>query len=312
MKLFPLHRPKRNKALIGIGAIFVALGACQSTTDSDRAAEAAATLAKAAAAITGQDAPMADAYLQETGRHVGFDTYTYPGHATMLIWRQANYRWVGYYLPEAPCHRGKSWAGKRDTLRAMGWGLAVVYVGQQTWGRNPRSLKPAQLAALEQKTTCSTEFLSAQRGVVEADDAVQRMAAEGFPKGSVIFLDVERMERIPQRMREYYVAWTRRVIENGQYRPGVYTHAHNAQAIYDDVKRVFAENGIREEPRFWIAGGSGFHEGRAPQDVGFAFAGVWQGVIDVARSVKNVKLPVDLNVAAWASPSETGAEAAVD
>jgi hypothetical protein len=120
------------------------------------------------------------------------------------------------------------------------------------------------------------------------------------------------MERVPARMRDYYQAWTRRVIADGQYRPGVYVHSHNAQAIYDDVKRVFAEHGIREEPRFWIAGGSGFHEGRAPQEVGFAFAGVWQGVIDVARSVKNVRLPVDLNVASWASPSETGADAAVE
>ena len=69
---------------------------------------------------------------------------------------------------------------------------------------------------------------------------------------------------------------------------------------------MFKAAGDTTTPRFWIAGGKGFDEGRAPQDVGFAFAGMWQGVIDVARSVANIKLPVDVNVGAWKSPSESG------
>jgi hypothetical protein len=75
------------------------------------------------------------------------------------------------------------------------------------------------------------------------------------------------------------------------------------------VRGVFAAAGDTTPPRMWIAGGKDFHEGRAPQDVGFAFAGVWQGVIDVARSVARFELPVDVNVASWASPSESGAAA---
>ena len=47
-----------------------------------------------------------------------------------------------------------------------------------------------------------------------------------------------------------------------------------------------------------------FEEGKAPQDVGFAFAGVWQGMIDVARTVADIKLPLDVNVSEWSSPSE--------
>jgi hypothetical protein len=38
--------------------------------------------------------------------------------------------------------------------------------------------------------------------------------------------------------------------------------------------------------------------------VGFTFAGVWQGLIDVGRAVANITLPVDVNVSAWTSPSE--------
>ena len=45
-------------------------------------------------------------------------------------------------------------------------------------------------------------------------------------------------------------------------------------------------------------------EGKAPQDVGFAFAGVWQGMIDVARTVADIKLPLDVNVSTWESPSD--------
>jgi hypothetical protein len=69
--------------------------------------------------------------------HLGFDTFAYPGDDAMRAWLTADkYRWVGYYLP-APCHNDDSWEGKRDTLSEMGWGMAVIYVGQQTWGRTP-------------------------------------------------------------------------------------------------------------------------------------------------------------------------------
>jgi len=72
--------------------------------------------------------------------HPGFDTSFYPGDATMSAWRQpaSPYEWVGYYL-QAPCHRDASWMGKRSTLTAMGWGLAVLFVGQQTFDGVPDS-----------------------------------------------------------------------------------------------------------------------------------------------------------------------------
>ena len=140
------------RALHGAGARVALTG-----RDAGRAAEVAATLgdgvlrvargvadaAQVAAAVTGQDAPMADA--QQAGKNMGFDTHTYPGDKTMAAWKAAPgapYRWVGYYLP-APCHRDRSWTGKRQKLVEMGWGLAVVYVGQQTWGRTPRPLSPS-------------------------------------------------------------------------------------------------------------------------------------------------------------------------
>ena len=109
---------------------------------------------------------------------------------------------------------------------------------------------------------------------------------------------------MPEAMRDYYRAWARALLADGRYRPGVYVHAHNAQAVYDDFKAEFAAANVNEEPRMWVASGRGFDEGKAPQDVGFAFAGVWQGMLDVARAVADIKLPVDVNVSAWTSPSE--------
>src|SRR5689334_2115126 len=76
--------------------------------------------------------------LSDAGPHLGFDTFAYPGDDAMKAWLTADkpYSWVGYYLP-APCHNDDSWEGKRETLAGMGWGMAVIYVGQQTWGRTP-------------------------------------------------------------------------------------------------------------------------------------------------------------------------------
>ena len=73
------------------------------------------------------------------GPHLGFDTFAYPGDDAMHAWVTADkpYTWVGYYL-SAPCHSDSSWEGKRETLSSMGWGMAVIYVGQQTWGKTPR------------------------------------------------------------------------------------------------------------------------------------------------------------------------------
>ncbi len=299
-----------RRGALGVALAIVAAGfACRDapTSPGTKAAlaDVAAKVAQTAAVVSGQESP--EATEEEQGTFVGFDTHTYPGDRVMHMWKNAPgspYSWVGYYLP-SPCHADKSWTGKRDTLQKMGWGIAIVYVGQQTWRRTPRKLTSAQRAAIRRKTSCSADLVSADEGTLNADDATARTSAEGFAPGSVVFLDLERMEQIPPAMRDYYRAWVERMIANGKYRPGIYTHQHNADQVFADVREVFKAHGDTETPRFWVAGGKGFDEGRAPQDVGFAFAGVWQGVIDVARSVANVKLPVDVNVASWASPSET-------
>ena len=271
------------------------------------------------------------------GPHLGFDTFSYPGDDAMRAWLTADkpYRWVGYYL-SAPCHTDSSWEGKRETLSNMGWGMAVIYVGQQTWGRTPgakiavtrfvtkrvRQVKtrhgkrvvsyvkkrvPVRVLVSPRAargSSCSTQFVSGSRGTADANDAIAKTAAEGFANGTVIFLDIERMDAVPKAMRDYYRAWTERVVEDGRFRPAYYAHSFNANLVYEDVKQVLAAAGISSDPPFWISSGRGFAEDKSPSDVGHAFAQVWQGLIDVVETHNGVKLPIDVNVAQLPSPSE--------
>lgn len=303
----PLQRSFRRWRHAGWLVPLSLIFACnQSPTAVEEVGKASAKVAQAAAAVTGQRAPMADA--AERGSFLGFDTYTYPGDDKMRTWRNAPnapYRWVGYYLPSAVCYKGSSWSGKRATLTDMGWGLAVVYVGQQTWNRPLRSLTAAQEAAQRAKgVRCNADFIDAPEGAADAQEAITKTRAEGFPRGTVIFLDIERMETVPVRMRDYYRAWVATVLRDGSFRPGIYVHSFNARLVYDDVKALFAAAGIDEEPRFWIASARDFSPEKAARDVGHEFAGMWQGVIDVVREVANVALPIDINVSNWPSPSD--------
>jgi hypothetical protein len=226
----------------------------------------------------------------------GFDTWRYPGDDLMVEWRQSSpYRWVGYYLP-APCHRSESFSGKRQFLAQSGWGIAVLYVGQQTFdGQTP--------AEITETTVCSSRLLTSERGVIDGRDAISRSQAEGFPPGSVIFLDVERMERIPPEMVDYYQSWLRTVVEDGRYRPGTYAHLANAAGLYTLAQTVLQQVGGESEIPFWIAGGSGFTLDSPPEAVGYRFAEIWQGVLDADRTWGGRTLRVDENVARRPSPS---------
>jgi Domain of unknown function (DUF1906) len=294
-----------------------------------------------------------------TGKgHLGFDTGIYPGDETMRAWRAtAPYKWVGYYLP-APCHKDDSWSGQRAQLTDMGWGLAVVYVGQQTWSGVPAKhstvyrtnyvtktvtkyrskrvkkyvrlksgkrvaryvtkrvptrvkarvpvRKAVRVAFDESKhdvMSCQRNLVTRSRGALEAADAIAKTAAEGFPQRTVVFLDIERMELTPKAMRDYYKEWVARVLADGRFTPGIYAHVHNAPLIYRDVKSVFETAGRTDEPPFWVAGGRNFSPTKAPQEVGHAFAGIWQGILDVVQDWDGHKVKIDVNVAESPSPS---------
>ena len=242
--------------------------------------------------------------LPDGGSHPGFDTSIYPGAPAMRAWRAPSspYEWVGYYLP-APCHTDASWSGQRQYLSTLGWGTAMVYVGQQTWegvAIAPREQGPSRAA---QAATCSRTLLTGAQGTIEGIDAAAKTANEGFPAGTVIYLDMEYMTTLTTAMRDYYRSWVAQVLADGRYVPGIYCHKSNAAAIHADVVAEFAAAQRAETPRFWIASTSGFSLDRLPTDVGHAFASVWQGKLDVNETWNGVALHIDANVADRASPS---------
>lgn len=237
--------------------------------------------------------------------HRGFDTSVYPGDAAMRAWRTPSspYEWTGYYLP-APCHSNTSWSGRRAYLASLGWGTAVLYVGQQTWeGVAVAPMLAATNARVQQSATCSRTMLTGAQGTIEGSDAAAKAANEGFPAGTVIFLDIEYMSTVTQAMRDYYESWVAQVIADGRYLPGIYCNRSNAAAIYSDVHDEFILRRPTATPQFWIAGTSGFTVDRKPTDVGYSFANVWQGKLDTDETWNGVALHIDVNVADSPSPS---------
>lgn len=251
------------------------------------------------------------------GAFPGFDTGLYPGDDALRAWRQSSpYLWVGYYLP-APCRRDVSWAGKRERLVAMGWGTAVIYLGQQDWaavsGRAPAardtvvrtdSVTSAQApAAPAPPPACSASLLSTTHGGTEAADAAAKAAAEGFPAGTVVYLDVERVNAVSPTLLEYVRGWIDGVLGDGRFIPGIYAHRVNADALRDAARAVYAARGRAGEPPFWIASTAGFSLEQSPRGVGLDYANVWQGRLDVAESWGGFTLTIDANVANTRSPS---------
>jgi len=254
------------------------------------------------------------------GGYAGFDTGIYPGDAVMRAWRQTSpYQWVGYYLA-APCHRDASWSGKREALVGMGWGTAVIYLGQQDWAAAPNrtptpdsvrtdttAAQPGPPAATASTPpACSAANLSAARGTTDAADAAAKAAAEGFPAGTVIYLDVERVTTVSPALADYVRSWVDGVLADGRYTPGIYVHRLNADAIAAAARVAYGARGRAGEPPFWVTSSTGFSFELPPSASGVPYADIWQGPLDVGETWGGHPLQIDVNIAAARSPSPPG------
>ena len=226
----------------------------------------------------------------------GFDTRDYPGDGVMARWREHSpYRWVGYYLP-APCYTGTSWVGRRSTLDRMGWGMAVLYVGEQDW--RAMGAPPAMTdSAATEDPRCASANLTAENGRAHGADAVAAAAREGFPPGTTIHLDVERVDDVSPELAAYVGAWIGALLDGGQYLPGLYAHERNAGALMDVAAAEYARRSRIGEPRLWVASAAGFDVRAAPAESGVPQADVWQGAFDRDERWGEVTLRIDVNVA---------------
>lgn len=209
----------------------------------------------------------------------GFDISGYPGDATMA-WLKANTNlvWCGYYLP-APSHPRSTWVGKQAQLRAAGWGIAPVFVGQQVIG--PGSHNP-----------------SAASGVADGNQAVSEMTQDGFAPGSCVYLDIENGPPLTPPQIDYVSNWCD-TVQQGGYTPGIYcSHLLAAQV-----------HSLRPDCRIWA-----FKLTNQPNPVpspfpnpdpsgsGYADADAWQLAQNVSITVSNSTLTVDLNSATVEDP----------
>ena len=249
----------------------------------------------ACASVTSPPASTPAVKIVRDGSAPGFDKRDFPGLKPMQTWmRESPYVWVGYYL-QSPCYAGAAWTGNRAALEAQGWGLAVLYVGQQAAGGAPTSSVAAG-------PECGLKPLSLEQGGIDGDQAVAIAKADGFPAGATIFLDVERADPFPQALADYARGWIARVLSRG-YVAGVYGHKLNADVLSQIQRAAFTQAAVAGTPPFWVANSIGFELGKTPAQSGYSFATIWQTPSDANETWGGVTFRIDRNVAAKANPS---------
>ena len=221
----------------------------------------------------------------------------YPGDTVMQRIFRDPYVFCGYYL-NSPCHRDKPvghwdpWMGNLQTLKDIGWGLVVVYVGQQVKGASK----------------CSQNTLTKSQGQTDGIDAIQKALSDNLRSGATIFLDVEAVDVMPQAMLEYISGWFSQLLNDGNYKPGIYCHGKNAAELFNVAQQEYSAHGLSTEtPPFWVVRlRDGFDLGSStPSESGTPFAVVWQGKIDIAHETHGdlTIASVDHNVATTENPS---------
>ena len=140
-------------------------------------------------------------------QYVGFDRNEYPGDAALATLRQ-HFSFVGYWLTNPPGETANSWLGRREALVKQGFGFLVLANGRED----------AAIRKVQKTSRMSAKAL----GEADAAEAVTAARREGFPRGTIVFLDQEEGGRLLPEQAEYLLGWTEWVAGHG-YRAGVYS-----------------------------------------------------------------------------------------
>jgi hypothetical protein len=133
--------------------------------------------------------------------YLGFDRDLYPGDAAFSTLRKT-FAFTGYWLSPPPTEKTTTWIGKRDFLRNSGFGFLVLFRGRDSHEFKKASDGPT-------------------KGSLDAEAAVAAAKREGFPTGTIIFLDLEEGGRLSATYHAYLHAWFDGLARTG-YRAGVY------------------------------------------------------------------------------------------
>jgi hypothetical protein len=217
----------------------------------------------------------------------GFDAVHYPGdHVMQWLLHNTNLRWTGFYLAPAPGEVSTKWMTKYHYLKDLGWGFAPIFVGQQ------------------EVRIRGSHILTTEQGILDARQAVNLANKTGFPRGSVIFLDIETGGNLSSGFAEYYQAWVKEIFNNN-YAAGTYSSFS---------KTVDQLHSIDNRVIFWVfnlnkyncsANGHFPYPQPNPSNSGIAYASSWQLIQDCNISsygARNIR--VDLDSASTADPSQ--------
>jgi hypothetical protein len=212
--------------------------------------------------------------------YLGFDRNDYPGDKNLAALRRT-LSFAGYWLNTPPGAKTNSWAGKRKTIKAAGFGFLVLFNG-----RLDAELKRGDAAAI---------------GHADAEAALAAARREGFPNRTVIFLDQEEGGRMLPEQKAYIYAWVD-AVNAGGFRAGVYC---SGIAVAEGGGQVITAEDIRQSAGdrsivYWVVNdvcppspGCAFPRNPPrPTASGFPFANIWQYAQsprrrDFARSCSN-------------------------
>ncbi|HEY0703813.1 MAG TPA: glycoside hydrolase domain-containing protein [Candidatus Acidoferrales bacterium] len=133
--------------------------------------------------------------------YLGFDVNEYPGDSALSRLRSA-FSFVGYWLNLPPGVKTNNWTGTRARFLENGFGFLILFNG-----RLDRELK--------------SELNAHALGGTDAKSAGAAARREGFPVGSIIFLDQEEGGRLLPEQMAYVLAWADAINAEG-FSAGVY------------------------------------------------------------------------------------------
>lgn len=244
--------------------------------------------------------------------YLGFDRNDYPGDANLKVLRQT-FSFSGYWLNNPPGEKANSWVGKRKAIESAGLGFLVLFNGRLY----------AELKTVARATSM---------GRSDAQGAINAAKREGFPPGTVIFLDQEQGGRMLPEQKAYIFNWVDAVTGAG-YRAGIY--CSGIAAPEDGGRSIVTADDIRENAAgrkivYFVTNdacppspGCAFpKQPPAPSASGLAFADLWQFAQSPRRpdfasachnysrdgecyppGVEGQKLHVDVDTATSADPS---------
>jgi hypothetical protein len=133
--------------------------------------------------------------------YLGFDVNEYPGDAALPT-LQKTFAFAGYWLNVPPGAKANNWAGKRAQFVKSNFGFLVLFNGR-----------------LERELTSAPH--AAELAAMDGKAAVAAARREGFPSGTIIFLDQEEGGRLLATQMAYVLEWVETVNANG-FNAGIY------------------------------------------------------------------------------------------